>query len=162
MNKEQFHQIFNTYFDSIRGYLYYKTSDESVAEDIAQNVFMKLWEHRERFDPNNIKPILYKIASDMAISHYRKRVVRVDFAKNMYYNTNTDLSPEEIIQYEELKRKYAIVIREMNDRQREVFLMNREEGLKYNEIAQRLNISVKGVEKRMSQALKILKLHIYE
>lgn len=156
MNKEQFKDIFDNHFDSIRSFVYFRTSSEQTAEDIAQDVFMQLWERRERLELKNVKALLYKMASDMVISHYRKQDVRLDFARNMSFDEQT-LSPQEQLQFEELAQRYADTLEQMNEGQREVFLMNREESLKYHEIAERLGLSVKAVEKRMSGALQLLK-----
>lgn len=159
MNKEQFKDIFDRYFDSIRGFIYYRTSDEEVAEDIAQDVFMQLWERRTKLDMLNVKALLYKIASDMVISYYRKQDVRLEFAKNMCPDDEA-VSPQEELQFEELKVKYAEALEQMSEGQREVFLMSREESLKYHEIAERLGIGIKAIEKRMSAALQILKMKL--
>jgi RNA polymerase sigma-70 factor (ECF subfamily) len=61
------------------------------------------------------------------------------------------------LEYKELARKYSEALTKMNENQRITFLMSRSEELKYQEIAERLNISVKAVEKRMSQALDYLR-----
>lgn len=156
MNKEQFRYIFDTYFDSIRSFVYYRTSSEETADDIAQDVFMQFWERRERFELSNVKALLYKMASDSVVSHYRRQDVRLDFSRNIQSDEKT-ISPEDELQFEELSQKYAEILAKMNKGQREVFLMSREESLKYKEIANRLGISVKTVEKRMSAALTILK-----
>lgn len=156
MTKAEFKDIFDTYFDSIRGFVYYRTTDEDGANDIAQDVFMRLWEKRDSLDGTNIKPLLYKMANDMVISHYRKQCVRLNFAKNISQH-EASLSPHEELQFEELRERYALILEQMPVGQREVFLMNREESLKYSEIAERLGISVKAIEKRMSAALKFLK-----
>ena len=157
MNKDDFQDIFNTYFEAIRRFVYYKTSDEQVAEDIAEDVFMLLWERRDRLELLNIKALLYKMASDNVVSYYRKQDVRLSFAENMRPDESFSLSPQEDLQFEELKTRYAAVLEEMPDGQREVFLMNREESLKYHEIAERLNLSVKAIEKRMNAALSLLR-----
>jgi len=157
MNKDDFQDIFNTYFEAIRRFVYYKTSDEQVAEDIAEDVFMLLWERRDRLELLNIKALLYKMASDNVVSYYRKQDVRLSFAENMRPDESSSLSPQEDLQFEELKTRYAAVLEEMPDGQREVFLMNREESLKYHEIAERLNLSVKAIEKRMNAALSLLR-----
>ncbi|MCI1681143.1 MAG: RNA polymerase sigma-70 factor [Bacteroides sp.] len=157
MNKGDFQDIFNTYFEAIRRFVYYKTSDEQVAEDIAEDVFMQLWERRDRLELLNIKALLYKMASDNVVSYYRKQDVRLSFAENMRPDESASLSPQEELQFEELKARYAAVLEEMPDGQREVFLMNREESLKYHEIAERLNLSVKAIEKRMNAALSLLR-----
>ena len=157
MNKDDFQDIFNTYFEVIRRFVYYKTSDEQVAEDIAEDVFMQLWERRDRLELLNIKALLYKMASDNVVSYYRKQDVRLSFAENMRPDGSASLSAQEELQFEELKTRYAAVLEEMPDGQREVFLMNREESLKYHEIAERLNLSVKAIEKRMNAALSLLR-----
>jgi RNA polymerase sigma-70 factor (ECF subfamily) len=65
----------------------------------------------------------------------------------------TDTTPEKEMQYKELKEKYEVALANLGEKQRVVFLMSRLEGLKYTEIAERLGISVKAVEKRMNGAL---------
>lgn len=156
MNKEQFKHIFDSYFDSVRSFVYYRTSDEEMAEDVAQDIFMQLWERRDRLEIRNIKALLYKMASDNVVSHYRKQNVRLYFARNMKLDETT-ISPQEQLQFEELSTRYSQTLEQMNQGQREVFLMSREESLKYHEIAERLGVSVKAVEKRMTLALQLLK-----
>lgn len=156
MDKEQFRNIFDSYFDPIRSFIYYRTSDEMVADDIAQDVFMQLWERRHRLELTNVKSLLYKMASDMVVSHYRKQDVRLDFSRNMH-SDDLSISPQEELQFEELSKRYANALQQMTEGVREVFLMSREESMKYQEIAERLGLSVKAVEKRMSQALQLLK-----
>ena len=65
--------------------------------------------------------------------------------------------PQKQLEYEELHGQYLNALSVMNERQREVFLMNRSEEMTYKEIAERLDLSVKAVEKRMSQALGFLR-----
>lgn len=157
VNKLAFKRVFDEHFDPLRNYIYYKCADEEVASDIAQDVFMRIWEKREQLDSSNIKPLLYKIASDMVISYYRKQTVQLNFEKSMCIEEEETLSPLDEMQFSELKMRYASALSEMSEGMRETFLMSRNEELKYHEIAERLDISIKAVEKRMSAALKILK-----
>lgn len=157
MNKENFREIFEAYFDAIRNYIYYRIADQHIAEDLAADLFMKLWENREKIELSHVKSLLYKMASDQVIDHYRKQNVRLDFTQHMHIEEENTDSPEDFLQLEELKAKYAIALNEMPTPQREVFLMNREESLKYQEIAERLGLSVKAIEKRMNAALTLLR-----
>ena len=118
---------------------------------------MRVWEKIDSIDTKNIKALLYKIANDMVISEYRKSTTRLDYAKDMVATGIENLSPQEILQFEELKARFSSALDEMGEVQREAFLMSRNEELKYHEISDRLGISVKAVEKRITGALQFLK-----
>lgn len=156
MSREEFRNLFDKRFDSVRSFIYYRCSDEEVASDIAQDVFTKIWEKGMNVHPERDKNLLYKIASDMYITKMRRKRVELNF-RNSIKIDREDNSPEDDMLYSQLKENYAKVLGEMNQGQRDVFLMSRSEGLKYEEISQRLGIGVKAVEKRMNGALKILK-----
>jgi RNA polymerase sigma-70 factor (ECF subfamily) len=86
----------------------------------------------------------------------RRKRIELNF-RNSIKTDREENSPEDDMLYSQLKENYAKVLGEMNQGQRDVFLMSRSEGLKYEEISQRLGIGVKAVEKRMTGALKMLK-----
>ncbi|HCV15125.1 MAG TPA: RNA polymerase sigma-70 factor [Rikenellaceae bacterium] len=136
--------------------MYYRCSDEEMASDIAQDVFTKIWEKGMNVHPDRDKNLLYKMASDMFITRMRRKRIELDFRNSIKIDREEN-SPEDDMLYNQLKGNYAKVLGEMNQGQRDVFLMSRSEGLKYEEISQRLGIGVKAVEKRMNGALKMLK-----
>jgi RNA polymerase sigma-70 factor (ECF subfamily) len=153
---EEFKSLFDEYFDAIRGYIYYRSGDAEASTDIAQETFMKVWEKQFSPEPGKIKGLLYKIAGDLFISRYRKDVSAINYRKSLSFEPN-EQTPEDKLQYKELKRVYEEALERMNEKQRTVFLMSRMEELKYSEIAERLGLSVKAVEKRMSNAIAFLK-----
>ncbi|MBP1616894.1 MAG: hypothetical protein H6Q14_721 [Bacteroidetes bacterium] len=157
LGKTEFKLLFDTYFDAIRSFVFYRCGDKDVASDIAQDVFMKVWEKRDQWSDNNLKSLLYKMASDMLVNTIRKTANRSDFERNMTIEGESALSPEEEMLHKELASQYAKALEEMPENQRIVFLMSRNDELKYHEIAERLEIGIKAVEKRMSAALRFLK-----
>jgi RNA polymerase sigma-70 factor (ECF subfamily) len=160
ISKAEFKQLFDKYFDTIRSFIFYRCGDRDAASDMAQDVFMKIWEKREQLDNLNLKPLLYKIANDMVISNYRKSSTRLDYEVSMSIQIDSPLSPEDELNFEELASTYAKALEKMPELQRVVFLMSRNDELKYSEIAQCLDISVKAVEKRMSAALQFLRTEL--
>ena len=157
LNKIEFKSLFETYFDTIRSFIFFRCGDEETASDIAQDVFMRVWEKRDQLSKDNLKALLYKIANEMTISNHRKATNRNDFEQSITLHDELDLSPEDEMIFIELRSLYAKALKQMPETQRIVFMMSRNEDLKYHEIAKRLNISIKAVEKRMSSALQFLK-----
>jgi RNA polymerase sigma-70 factor (ECF subfamily) len=157
MTKENFKQLYNEYFDAIRRYLYYRSNDSELATDIAQEVFMKVWEKQISYESNRTKSLLYKMAGDMFVSQVRKNKVADKYRDSINLEFKSDQTPDEKLEYEELKQHYERTLAGLSEKQRTVFLMSRLEDMTYNEIAQRLELSVKAVEKRMGLALSELR-----
>ena len=126
------------------------------AEDVVQQTFLKVWEKQPVILPGKERAFLYKIASDEFIDQTRRLKWQVDFTSGFELITD-GMTPEEEFSYQELKKRFTRVLGEMKEQQRVVFMMSRNEGLKYVEIATRLSLSVKAVEKRMQGALDLLK-----
>jgi len=156
IGKTEFKELFDKYFDMIRTFIFYRCSDMDTASDVAQDVFMKVWEKRDRLHAGNLKSLLYKMANDLVISNYRKDVIRNDFAQSITFQYDCQ-SPEDEMTFRELASLYAQALEKMPEMQRTVFLMSRNDEMKYHEIAECLNISIKTVEKRMSAALQHLR-----
>jgi RNA polymerase sigma-70 factor (ECF subfamily) len=159
LKKEEFKILFETYFEDVRRYVLYRSGNDEIATDIAQDTFMRIWEKQLLIDHKQVKGLLFKIAGDLFISHYRKEQVAFNFF-NTFQPGNKSTSPEDELNFQELKIAYDTALKTMPEKQRTVFLLNRIDELKYKEIADQLGLSVKAIEKRMSQALDHLKTHL--
>ena len=95
LSKKEFKLLFDTYFDAVRSFIFYRCGDTDMASDIAQEIFMKIWEKKEQLHNNNLKALLYKMANEMVISSYRKETSRNHFEQDMIRNDASGLSPEE-------------------------------------------------------------------
>jgi RNA polymerase sigma-70 factor (ECF subfamily) len=155
LTQEEFKSLFEIHFAGVRKYVFYRSGNTDVATDIAQETFLKIWEKQHVVQPEKVKGLLYKIAGDLFVSHFRKEKRSFRFF-NHYVFDEAGQSPEEILAFEQLKGNYKKALETLPEKQRTVFLMSRAENLKYHEIAEMLGISVKAVEKRMSYALKHL------
>jgi RNA polymerase sigma-70 factor (ECF subfamily) len=159
LTREDFKYLFDQKFDSIRSFIFYKCSDEEMASDIAQDVFTKIWEKGIYLHPDRDKNLLYKMASDAFISKIRRKKTELNFVNSITIE-NSELTGEDNLKYQDLKHQYSKALSDMTRQQREAFLMSRSQGLKYDEIAKSLNISVKAVEKRISNSLALLKRRV--
>jgi RNA polymerase sigma-70 factor (ECF subfamily) len=156
VTKEQFKNLFDLYFDDIRRYLYYRCGDTTVSTDLAQDTFMRIWEKQMDLLPGKDTGLLYKIAGDLFVSHTRRERLRKEAPREIRFGQR-DSTPEDEISYKELQDKYEKTLMRLPENQRIAFLMSRTEELTYPEIAARLSISVKAVEKRVSGALSRLR-----
>jgi RNA polymerase sigma-70 factor (ECF subfamily) len=154
-----FEFIFKTYAKDIRRFLFFKTQDTNAAEDIMQDVFVKLWDNCKNVNYNKVKSYLYSIANNMFLNEVKHNKVVQNY-NQLHKKEATNESPEFILLEKEFLEKLENTIAMLPEKQREVFLLNRIEKKKYKEIAEQLNISVKAVEKRMHQALVTMRQHI--
>ncbi|MBN1822031.1 MAG: sigma-70 family RNA polymerase sigma factor [Prolixibacteraceae bacterium] len=161
MTKGEFKELFDEQFDRIRNYIYYRSGDKELATDIAQDVFMKFWEKDFEFHPQKNVGLLYKLATDLFISRYRHSKTEDNYKSFVQFKLNDEtIQPDELMEYEQLKNKYEKALTEMSEKQRTVFLLSRHDGFKQAEIAEQLGISIKAVEKRMKNALSLLRLRL--
>jgi RNA polymerase sigma-70 factor (ECF subfamily) len=159
LSLQEFQTIFNEWHKPIRNFIYFRCGDVELAEDITQDTFIKLWENRSRIDKATVKAYLYKIAQNNTINHLKRQQLQYKFRKQGVNDRDYD-TPEKLAEMNQYEQRLQDVIALLPEGGREVFLMNRIEDLTYQEIADRLNLSVKAIEKRMSKVLRILRDHL--
>lgn len=156
IDKNGFIELFNEMYTPVKNYAYFKTGDIEIADDIAQDTFMKIWEKNVEIRVETVKPLLYTIAGNLCKNRFDHQKVVMEFSNNFRTAENT-VSPEFEMELKEFDEKLQRAIGELNEKNRVVFLMNRIDGYTYSEIAKNIGLSVKAVEKRMKNALDDLK-----
>ena len=158
-NEESFAQAFDLYYPSICFYADKFIHDLDESRSLAQQVFVDLWIKRDKLViQHSLKGYLFKAAHNSALDYLKHKLVETRYLK--------DLPPEEIsfdrdlIEEAELNARINAAIGELPEKCRQIFILCRFEELRYSEIAQRLEISVKTVEMQMGIALKKLKLKL--
>ena len=156
-DKTAFKQVFNTYYKSICLFIQKYIQDPDQSEDIAQDVFIKIWEKKINFlSPIALKAYLYQAAKNKALN-----VIEHEKVKKGYQDrVKTDLKSESFFyqNFIELETQRLIIetIEKLPPRAREVLSLNLE-GYKNKEIAERLGISVNTVKNHKATAYKFLK-----
>ena len=156
---EVFENVFNTHAKSLRNYLYYKCGDKDLAEDFVQESFIKLWDNCAKVLLEKAKSFLFTVANNLFLNDIAHKKVVLKHQKTGARNY-THETPQYIMEEQEFMNKLQKALADLPEKQREVFLLNRIDKKKYKEIAEMVGISVKAVEKRMSAALKSLRLKI--
>lgn len=151
-----FRAIFDDYYESIRSFAYYKTGSVDLADDVVQEVFLKLWNIRSSVRNDTVKTLLYTIATNLIKNHFKHQRVVYNFQVSKSTQDEAE-SADANVRMDDMNRQLQDALASIPDTAREVFLMNRIDGFTYSEIAQRLNLSVKTVEKRMSEAIRLLR-----
>jgi RNA polymerase sigma-70 factor (family 1) len=156
INQIEFDQVFITWYKPLRNFVYYKTGDMQAAEDIVQDTFLKVWERRETINTVTIKSLLYKIANNLFLNRIDHEKVTFNFVTE-YRGDYLSHAPDFEFEMKEFDKRLQDSLAELNEKNREAFLMNRIDELTYAQIAQNLGISVKAVEKRISKSMAFLK-----
>lgn len=136
------------------------TRDLDAAKNLVHEVFIQLWEKFDTLPPDtNYKSYCYTSVRNRGLNYLRDRKKFV-MLENVGEEQRTVLNST--IETAELEEKIETAIASLPEKCRMVFELNRAEGLKYAEIAAKMNISVKTVEAQMSKALAVLREHLTE
>ncbi|SCY42296.1 RNA polymerase sigma factor [Flavobacterium caeni] len=155
-----FASFFKTHAKTLTNYLYYKFGNAEMANDVAQDAFVKLWENCANVPPEKAKSFLYTVANNASLNQLAHQKVVLKYAQRAGAESNAPERPDFVLEEEQFKKKLQSAIDRLSEGQRTAFLLNRIDGKKYNEIADMLGISVKAVEKRISGALVSLRKEI--
>lgn len=152
---QTFEALFRENYAHCLAFANHYTGDPHIAEEIVQQVFLRIWEKRETISITGpVKAYLFSAIRNTAISQWRKDAVRAEKEQGYKQIKATSIAANE--EAKELERLYHKALEKLPERCREVFVLSRQQHMKYAEIAAAMNISVKTVENQMGKALKIL------
>ncbi|MEM1002841.1 MAG: sigma-70 family RNA polymerase sigma factor, partial [Bacteroidota bacterium] len=118
---------------------------------------IKLWQNCKNVLIDKSKSYLLTVANNLFLNHIKHQKVKIKFQKGRSKPGISNETPEFLLEEQQFKNRLELAISELTEAQREVFLMNRIDGLTYKKIAEALGISQKAVEKRMHKALLTLR-----
>lgn len=170
--QERFSQLYSVYFMKMLRFSQAYVGTEEDAKNIVQDVFLYLWEHIEVLDTvNNTDAFLFTLIKNrclnfikhkLYIDSHRKTLQEAEeeeMQMNLYALEQFD---ENLCSVEDMEHLLQQTIDSLPERCRRIFMLSRMDGLKYKEIAARLEISVNTVENQMSIALKKIRLELKE
>ncbi len=153
-------ELFFAHARHVRNFLFYKGAGSEEAEDYMQEAFLRLWRECEKVPPEKAKAFLFRVSNNLFLDAKKHEKVVLKFQTRQVERLENE-DPQFHLEASELQEKLENAIAQLPEKQRTVFLMNRMDKMTYAEIADRLDLSVKAIEKRMSLALvemrKVLK-----
>lgn len=156
---KNFDALFKQHSRTLRNYIYYKSGDAELAEDLVQEAYIKLWNNCKKIPFDNALFFLKRVANNAFLNVVKHKKVVLQHKQIKKSEVDVE-SPEFLLEEKEFLQKLENAIAGLSEKQREVFLLNRIDKKTYGEIAVFLDISKKAVEKRMHNALKVLRKEI--
>ena len=152
--------IYRAYNKKVFLFAYSIIKEKEDAEGIVHDVFIKIWEEKHKIDEYlSFESYLFTITHNTTLSLIRLKLKEKKYVEHLKsiqkITSQSDITSD--IEYLELKNKSEQVINNLSKRQRQIYLLSRDEGLTYKEIAARLGISVNTVETHMQRALQQIK-----
>lgn len=158
-DEQAFEQVFKAHFKTLHGYAISIIKDEDEAEEVVQQIFFKLWERAAHLSfAGPVTAYLYRAVHNECLNFIKHEKVKQGHQLHVAYRMKneavTDMGRD---RNKELEKTICEALDELPEQCRTVFQLSRFEEMKYREIADKLDISVKTVEKHMGKALKLLR-----
>jgi RNA polymerase sigma-70 factor (family 1) len=157
--EDAFEMIFKAYYQPLCRYAYTFLNDTDEAEEIVQTSFVAIWDKRTQVEiQTSLKSYLYRTVRNNCLNAIKHNKVRQQHA--LYTQAGgepTNESVTESVEGSELEQKIQLALQTLPEQCRLIFQLSRFEELKYQEIADQLELSVKTVENQMGKALRLMR-----
>jgi RNA polymerase sigma-70 factor, ECF subfamily len=156
-DENAFKYFFETYYDDLCNFVNSYVRDETLSEDIVQNIYIYLWEKKNYLSPDcSIKSYLYAASKNKSLNHLRNEKNKNRILSDLFSQTKLESQNKSdlFLEYEDLKKIVLSAINYLPTRCKVIYQLSRNEGLSNKEIAERLGISIKTVENQMSIAMR--------
>ncbi len=155
-----FESLFRNYYAKLCGYAFRYIKDMDQAEEIVQDLFLKIWENRKKLAiTSSIRSYLYRSVHNNCLLYLEHKAVEKKYENHIRYTTGQEsgLDASERVNTDELEEIIDKTLNALPEKTRMIFNLSRFEGLKYREIAERMAVSIKTVEANMARALKLFR-----
>jgi RNA polymerase sigma-70 factor (ECF subfamily) len=163
-SKEGFEMLFKQHYEPLCAYVNGVLKDYDASEEVVQDLFVKMWVKRKSIPADSsIKAYIYRAAHNLALNQVKHIAIKEQYKQ---YNKEEMIvagqNPGIPAEENELHEMVLRAIDKLPTERKKIFIMSRHDDLKYKEIAEKLNISVKTVENQMGKALSTLRTELAE
>ena len=161
-NERVYETIFRKHYQALCNYACGILKDMDDAEEVVQSIFLKLWEQRESIEINvSLKSYLYRAVHNTCLNRLKHLKIQDTYRQYVGdYLEDTFDSATDIMDKNELENRIAEALGKLPEQCRLIFKMSRFEELKYQEIANKLGLSIKTIENQIGKALRIMRTEL--
>lgn len=153
-----FEELYKRYWPCLVNTACKKLNSKERAEDIVQNIFIDIYQRREKIELNiSLKTYLNQALKFKVLNEYRSEVISHKYRKYLFFGPDCKTDLANLVETKELEIEIYTILNELPEKCRQVFLLSRKENLSNRDISVTLNITVSTVEKHISKALKTLR-----
>lgn len=157
-DKTAFKVLFQKYYSALCHFGCQFLHDPQMAEETVQEFFVHIWEKRESLNIEaSVKHYFFRSIRNQCLNQLQHQKIRQQYASKVIESSHQEIDPEQSFLEVDLMERIEKSIASLPPKRQEIFRLSRVQGLKYKEIADELNISVKTVEAQMGLALKHLR-----
>lgn len=160
--REDFGALFRATYGELCSFVVGYVSSRAIAEELVQDLFLRMWERRASMQQEvPARSYLYHAARNRALDYLRhERIVHRTSSELAYEGERFSESADAELNAEDFNAALQVAIEQLPPGTRQVFVLCKGHGLKYTQIAETLDISVKTVEGQMSRAFRMLRLQL--
>ncbi len=156
-DQKAFDRVFIAFYSRIKVFIRAIIKSEADAEDLAQDIFAKLWINRQEISLQKpFNAYIYTIARNTAFNYLKHKIVNDTYIAN-HTLPDVDISPEDLMYARETELLTEMAVSQMSEQRKKIYRLSRNDGLTNDEIAKQLGISKKTVENQLSLTLKELR-----
>lgn len=157
---DAFKSLFMSYFPKVKYFISHLVKSEIIAEELAQDVFMRIWENREQMEAvGAFNSYIYRMAKNLALNYLRRKYLEDSYLEE--YEGEAELTIEGELYAREIELLEQLTVSRMPRKRKIIYEMSRKEGLTNDEIASRMGISKKTVENHLNLALKEIRKALF-
>ena len=157
-DERAFQTLFRKYYAILCNYARQILDDKALAEETVQDMFVKIWEKRQTLTiETSVKNYFFRSIRNHCLNQIQHEKIKKQYADRVLDSARQEIDPEQNFIEVDLIRRIEESIASLPPKRREIFRLSREQGMKYKEIAEALNLSEKTVEAQMGLALKHLR-----
>jgi len=156
--EQAFQVLFRKYYSSLCHFARQFLNDNELAEETVQDMFVKIWEKRESLNiETSVKHYFFRSVRNQCLNQIQHEKIKKQYASMVIESAHQEINPNEFFIEVDLVKRIEKSIDSLPPKRKEIFRLSREQGMKYKEIAETLEISIKTVEAQMGLALKHLR-----